>query len=109
MGEGERPYAERVLGDSEGGLPPAADIDPIEERRLSVLGGRKAWDEPDTEVAGVSGASAVRFALAGMEMMAGVGKLGPGGAKRAVALANTGVIVSLIALSVSLEMDARRT
>ena len=109
MGEGERPYVERVLGDSEGGTPPAADIEPIEERRLSVLGGRKAWDEPDTDVAGVSGPSAAKLALAGMEILAGVGKLGPGGAKSPVTLAKTGVIVSLIALSVSLEMDARRT
>lgn len=109
MGEGERPYVERVLGDSEGGIPPAADIEPMEERRLSVLGGRNAWDEPDTEVAGVSGASAARLALAGMEILAGVGKPGPVGAKSAVALVNTGVIVSLIALPVSLEMDERRT
>ena len=109
MGDGERPYVERVLGDSVGGIPPAADIEPIEERRLSVLGGRKAKDEPDTDVAGVSGASAPRLALVGMEILAGVGKLGPGGAKSPVAFANTGVTVSLIALSVSLEMDERRT
>src|SRR5258708_25439096 len=109
MGEGERPYAERVLGDSEGGIPPAADIEPMEERRLSVLGGRKAWNEPDTEVAGVSGASAARLALAGMEILAGVGKLGPGGGKRPVALANQGVIVSLIPLSLWLEIEQRRT
>lgn len=109
MGDGERPYAERVLGDSVGGIPPAADIEPIEERRLSVLGGRKAKDEPDTDVAGVRGASAPRLALAGTEILAGVGKLGPGGANSPVAFANTGVTVSLIALSVSLEMDERRT
>jgi hypothetical protein len=108
MGDGERPYADRVLGDSVGGIPPAADIEPIEERRLSVLGGRKAKDEPDTDVAGVRGASAPRL-LAGMEMLTGVGKLGPGGAKSPIAFANTGVTVSLIALSVSLEMDERRT
>lgn len=109
MGDGERPYVERDLGDSAGGMPPAADIEPMEERRLRVLGGRKAKDEPETEVAGVSGASAARLALAGMEILAGVGKLGPCGAKSPVVVENTGVIVSLIALSVSLEMDERRT
>jgi hypothetical protein len=109
MGDGERPYVERVWGDSDGWMPPAADMEPTDERRLRVvLGGRKA-NEPETDVAGVSGASAPGFAFAGMEMLTGVGRLGPCGTKSPVADANIGVIVSLIALSVSLEIDERRT